>query len=369
VYKRQGIQLSDSLRFDDVYSLVAGVDYEAIDRVNIGFDTDGGPRAPFAPNEERETTGVYADLTARFLDERLIVNGGVRYDRIESSLNSTPLRSDFIPDTTTTNTTNPRAGIVFYPSSDRRLRLHASAGRGFVVPAVREIAGSTESVANGQLRVSRGNPDLDPESSVSTDIGAGYSGDNWGVDLTWFRTDVDDAIESIELINTSELRETTFVNASSALAQGWELSLAGALPASLASVLGGSVSYDISSTYYTDREQDLPSGIAPLRNVARFKVNGTLTYTRNRLNVRLGSRHVTGMIDRDFSRDRIFTDGAGGAFTYPDITVFDLTASYDLSEQQTIGLQVENLADEYYFEKNDFPMQGRLLLATYRLSF
>ena len=176
--------------------------------------------------------GVYADLTARLLDDRLIVNGGVRQDRIESSLEPTPLRPDFVPDSTTTTTTNPRAGLVFYPFTDRRLRLHASAGRGFVVPSVREVAGSTESVANGQLRVSRGNPDLDPESSVSVDVGIGYSGDNWGADLTWFRTDVDDKIESIELINTSELRETTYVNASSALAQGLELSLAGALPLS-----------------------------------------------------------------------------------------------------------------------------------------
>lgn len=364
-----GLQVSDTYQLNETLSLVAGVDYEAIDRVNVGFASDGGPRAPFAPNEERETLGLYADLTAQLLDGRLVLNGGVRYDEIESSLVETPLRPDFVPDSTTTSTTNPRAGVVFYPFADRRIRLHASVGQGFVVPSVRQVAGSTESVANGQLRVQRGNPDLDPESSVSTDLGVGYSGDTWGADLTWFRTDVDDKIESIELINTSDLRESTFVNASSALAQGIELSLQGQLPSEAMTLTGGSLTYNLSSTYYTDREQDLPSGPAPLRNVARMKLTASLDYVRDGLNVRIGVRHVSGMIDRDFSRERIFTDGQGGAFTYPDITVLDLTASYDLTDRQTIGLQVENLADEYYYEKNDYPMQGRLLLATYRMRF
>jgi outer membrane cobalamin receptor len=75
------------------------------------------------------------------------------------------------------------------------------------------------------------------------------------------------------------------------------------------------------------------------------------------------------MNDGDFSRDRIFTNGSGGVFTYPDMTVMDLDARYYLSESQTIGFQVENLENKYYFEKNDYPMQGRTFLASYRYTF
>lgn len=365
----RGFQLSDSYRINSTYSVVAGLDYEDIERINVAFDNEGAARAPFAPNEDRETVGVYADFTARYLDERLILNAGVRRDRIKSALEVTRLRPDFIPGNETFTTTNPRAGVVFFPMENRQVRLHASAGRGFVVPSVRQVAGSTESVQAGQLRILSGNPDLSPESSVSLDLGVGYAGADWDIDLTWFRTDVEDKIESIELVNTSELRETTSVNAGSALAQGWELTFSGLAPAAVSRALGGEINYEISSTYYTDREQDLPAGTEPLRNVARFKVNGNLGYTRDRFSMRFIARHVVGMIDRDFSRDRIFTAGAGGEFRYPDIAVFDLNASYALTERQTIGLQVENLTDEYYYEKNDFPMQGRLLLASYRFQF
>ena len=106
-----------------------------------------------------------------------------------------------------------------------------------------------------------------------------------------------------------------------------------------------------------------------LRNVARFKINGNINYDTSRFGVRLSARHVSGMHDSDFSRLRIFTQGRGGIFAFPDITLLDFDARYFLSENQSIGLQIENITDEYYFEKNDYPMQGRMLIATFRHGF
>jgi outer membrane receptor for ferrienterochelin and colicin len=190
----------------------------------------------------------------------------------------------------------------------------------------------------------------------------------WGGDITWFRTDIKDKIESVITLNTSARRVTTSVNASSALAEGYEATL----NTRIGSVFGltpQELTLSLSTTYYTDNEQELGTGLEPIRNVARLKINGGLNFDNSRYGFRLSARHVTGMNDGDFSRDRIFTNGSGGVFTYPDMTVMDLDARYYLSESQTIGFQVENLENKYYFEKNDYPMQGRTFLASYRYTF
>jgi len=364
-----GFQISDAFRISDTLSLVAGIDLETIEREGSGRNVAGTRIGPTSPDESRDTTGAYLDLTARLLNERLILNAGVRSDRIESTLKATPLRADFKPGSSKFETVNPRAGAVLYPFEDRALRLHASIGEGFVPPAVRQIAGSSESRGTGgQLLVTLGNPNLKPESSVSTDIGVGYESENWGADITWFRTDIEDSIQSIITLNTPARRETTSVNATKALAQGLEATLEGRIQNVFGAATEG-LSYSLSATYYSDFEQDLPAGTEVLRNVARFKINGNINYDTSRFGVRLSARHVSGMHDSDFSRLRIFTQGRGGIFAFPDITLLDFDARYFLSENQSIGLQIENITDEYYFEKNDYPMQGRMLIATFRHGF
>jgi outer membrane receptor protein involved in Fe transport len=364
----KGFQLRDAWNVSEVYTLVLGADLEETKRGSTRYGVAGQVLGAFAPDETREALGAYADLTGRWLDGRLILNAGARIDRIASMLETTFLRPDFVPGTSRFETTNPRAGLVYYPFESRSSRLHSSIGSGYVVPAVRQVAGSTESVAGGQLRIVTGNPDLKPESSDSLDIGIGYESEMWGGDITWFRTDIKDKIESVITLNTSARRVTTSVNASSALAEGYEATL----NTRIGSVFGltpQELTLSLSTTYYTDNEQELGTGLEPIRNVARLKINGGLNFDNSRYGFRLSARHVTGMNDGDFSRDRIFTNGSGGVFTYPDMTVMDLDARYYLSESQTIGFQVENLENKYYFEKNDYPMQGRTFLASYRYTF
>ena len=144
-----GFQISDAFRISDTLSLVAGIDLETIEREGSGRNVAGTRIGPTSPDESRDTTGAYLDLTARLLNERLILNAGVRSDRIESTLKATPLRADLKPGSSKFETVNPRAGAVFYPFEDRALRLHASIGEGFVPPAVRQIAGSSESRGTG----------------------------------------------------------------------------------------------------------------------------------------------------------------------------------------------------------------------------
>ena len=363
-----GAQLQDSWQLSDTYTLLFGADYEENANTTKRFNPNGTLRAPFSPDDRREVWGTFAELTGKFLDERLILNAGVRYDDIKASVLATPLRPDLTPGETGVTTTNPRLGIVFLPQKVGPLRIHASAGTGFVTPLASQLAGLTDEVVGVQRRITRGNPNLSPEESTSYDIGVGYESNVLGADLTYFDMDNKNKIESVFVTNTATKRESTYVNASDASATGWELTLQGD-PGLLLGGEGGAWLWEATSTYYTERTQNLPAGVSPLRNVARMKFNTSLGYTNGPASVRLSARHVNGMIDQDFSARRIFTNGAGGVFEYPEFTVFDVFASWSFNDQSQLNLQIDNLEDEYYYEKNDYPFAGRSYSLTYRHTF
>lgn len=364
----QGLQLRDSWEITRQYAVTFGADYERATNENFNFDDEGTPTGPFFPDDLRETLGVYTEVTTRQFGERLIVNVGGRYDHIRSEIRETRFRPDLEPGSSSFDTFNPRAGIVFMPDPSGPWRLHGSAGRGFVAPQARQVAGRTEEFSGDQRIVGLSNPDLDPERSTTYDLGVGYAAARWSTDVTVFRTDVDDKIESVIVTNTPELRESSWVNASSARADGVEMTLQAA-PEALFGIAAARWNTSLSSTYYFEREQDLPSGVEPLRNIARFKINAALDADIGRFGGRVLLRHVRGMQDRDFSTDRVFTGGEGGLFTYDSLTVLDLDMRWRLTPRQAINLQVDNLFDRYYFEKNDFPAAGRAFYVRYRVSF
>lgn len=362
-----GLQLQDTVDLGN-YGLIFGIDYERVTNDNRSFNPNGSQRGAFSPNDERLTYAAYLEGSARWFEKRLIVNLGGRYDRIENTLLATPLRPDLVLGSASFNTFNPRIGVVFTPQADGPIRLHASAGEGFVSPNSNQVAGLTDQLVGNQRRIARGNPDLRPESSRSFDFGVGYESTLWGADLTWFRTEVEDRIESIFISNTATLRETTSVNASSSLAQGYEA----VLQADVGALWGASPrawTLEQSATYYTNREQLLPTGPSPLRNVARLKLNTSLAFDGARWGIRIASRYNKGAIDQDFSLARVFTNGAGGLFEYPSFVLWDIDARWRVTQSQQLSLQIENLFDRYYFEKNDFPFAGRTLLMRYRYQF
>lgn len=363
-----GFQVQDSWHINDSWLILFGLDHEQNSNTTKRYNPNGSMRAPFSPNDKREIWGSFAELTGSFLDERLIINAGVRYDRITAEVMQTPLRPDLTPGETTVDTTNPRIGVVFRPSMDGAWRLHASAGTGFVTPLASQLAGFTDEMVGSQRRIQRGNPNLSPEESDSYDFGIGYESGVVGADLTWFRMDNRNKIESVFLSNTSTLREVSYVNASSAVAEGFELSVQGDLGRLLGGT-SGTWQFESTSTYYLQLEQSLPTGNTPLRNVAKTKFNASISYHRGPATVKLGGRHVSGTIDQDFSTLRLFSKGNSDIFEYPGFTVFDLFASWHFDDKNQLTLQVDNIEDEYYFEKNDYPFAGRSYSVTWRHSF
>ncbi len=364
-----GVQLQDNWALGENFNIILGADYQLVEESTGFFNADNTPRGSFSPDYERETWGVFVDLTARLFNDRLILNAGGRYDEIETTtLPTLGNNRTFEPGKSTLDTFNPRAGFVFRPDPDGPWRLHASAGTGFVVPDPREVSGFFEQVVGSQLRITEGNPGLEPEESESYDIGVAYDGRLFGMDVTLFKLDVENRISSVLTTNTPDLRITTFENASGSTAEGLESQAW----FDFGGLLGGREGVwlaDSSLTYYFTREEELSAGPSTIRNVAEFKINFGVGYDDGVYSARLSGRHVQGAEDRDFSAGRIFTNGAGGQFQYPDFTVLDFTAGWQITDANRLSVKLDNITDKYYFEKNDFPFRGRNFLFEYRHDF
>lgn len=361
-----GLQAQDAWSLGGAYTLVAGADFEIVETENLRYNGFLVPAAPSNPDDRRRTYGAYAELVARWFDDRLIVNAGGRVDRIRTTLVVTPLRPDVNGGSSSFTTANPRAGVVFKPFGNRDFRFHGSFGSGFVAPAANQLAGFTDQLVGVQRRIVRGNSNLKPEKAKTYDFGIGYESRGLRADVTWFLTDVTNKIESVLLSNTATLREQGWVNASTAKAEGFEAELF----ADLGSFgVPGRWSLDGSATYYTKRTQNLPAGQSLLRNVAKFKANAAIIYAYDRYTLRLSGRHVDGMIDTDNSAGLYFTGGKGGVYEYPRFFIADVNLKVVLSRRSEFAVQVSNLFDKYYYEKGDYPLAGRTIGIRYAYGF
>ena len=354
-----GTQLQNTFNLGN-HDITVGLDYQDIDVGSKSWRSDGSRKAPYSPNNERQNVGVFGDAFLRFFDDRVILNGGVRYDWYEVETKETPYKTDFHPGSETFDQISPRMGVKFFVTGDRSLQLHGTVGRAFVPPKADQMAGYSEREVQGTVMVLKGNPDLEPEKSVTWDVGITYQRRDWGLrtDITYFDTSVDDKITRVKLSDTL----TTYENAIDATIRGIELEFS--WNAGSFFNLGRTIEFFVNASHLFKAEEDLPdSGPSDIHNVAHWKVNAGIQYDDGTIFSRLLARYMGKRKDYDW-----YSPGYP-VITYDDFLTFDLTVGLRLFGRHEVTLNIENLTDEYYYEKPEFPLPGRAFYLTYTLKF
>ncbi len=363
----QGIQAQDAWTILPWWKAVIGGEFEDYNVISTTTNVAGALIGPSRPVENRNTTAGYVENIFDFFDERLIINGGVRYDYLITSTRATPLRPDLTPGQATFNEVNPRGGIVwkFLPA----FRLHGNAGRAFIAPAANQSAALSEVVVGRQTRIRRGNPNLSPSSSLSYDFGIGFDKGPYSADLTYFASDFKDAIIDVITLETPTLRITDVQNANTSKASGLE----GQLSIDIGSWLGqrrNGLTLSGSFQRLFKAREYLTTGPRQVLDVARFQGNLALDYDNGGVFYgRVLARYRGDRETRDNTNGLIFTGGRGGNFDSPEIVVVDLSANARLTRVDTLRVQISNLFDRDYFDATDFNRPGRALYAFYRRSF
>ncbi len=333
-----------------------GADYQNIEEERKSYNQDGTRRAPYSPDDERDNWALYGDSLWKLMDDRLILNAGLRYDYFNVETKETPYKTDFHPADEDFDTVNPRIGIKYLVSSG--LNLHSTLGKAFVPPTAYQMAGYSERVVGDTTMITAGNPDLRPEKSRTWDIGAGLDRDDWGLflDATYFLTRVDDKIT-----RKKEGDLTSFENAAEARMEGLEVEFR--WDAGVFFEWDRSVSLFSSVTRLFEATEKFPDEEeGDIHNVARWKVNYGLGYDDGRVSTRLLARYVGSRKDYDW-----YSPGYP-EITYKGFTVVDLVAGVEFKNRHSVTLKVDNIFDVYYYEKPEFPLSGRAWYLSYKVS-
>lgn len=348
-----GIQAKDTI-FLNSHKVILGIDYQNIETESRSYNQDGSRKAPWSPDEGRENIAGYIESILSFFDNRMTATLGCRYDTFDVSTEPTHLLTNFTPRTESFDTFSPRAGLNYL--FDSGIRLHTTIGKAFVPPTAYQLAADTTSWGT----TTTGNPDLDPESSITWDAGLGYARPAAGIsmDVTYFHTDVDDKI----ITENTSATSITYRNSLGAEIHGLEYELS--------YDIGAPLDWDRSLVFFINgtrifnaKEEQADNTMNDIKNVANNTINYGVSYEDSMVETRLNARYQGPMKDNDWN-----TTGYPEV-EYPSFTVVDLSVGVNVKDHHKVMLNVDNLLDHSYYEKRGFPKPGIGFYLGYRYSF
>lgn len=192
-----GTKFMSTINLSDTNELLLGVDLEKskLDNYRERIDLAGNPvELASSANYGEEVIAFYAEDTQRFFDDRLILRGGLRYTRGETTLKPT---HNFIQTLSSSDyqMTTWSVGANFAVTDN--LSLRAGASTGFRAPSGSQLDGHS---SGGGLNTSTandltyGNPDLDPESNLQYEIGMFLLGQGWYLDVALFNNVIENRL-------------------------------------------------------------------------------------------------------------------------------------------------------------------------------
>ena len=180
------------------------------DRQNHG--NDGGERSDLRLDqlENVRTLAFFGQGDLR-LGERARLVGGVRYDRLNFSVDDSFLSNGDDSGGRLMDAVSPSLGL--HVAAGPSVGLFATVGTSFESPTTTELANDPS--GRGGF-----NPELNPQRSLSVEAGArGVSGSRFAYELSVFRTSITDALVPIEV---PDIDRTFYANAGSASHRGFE---------------------------------------------------------------------------------------------------------------------------------------------------
>ncbi|MEW6095104.1 MAG: TonB-dependent receptor [bacterium] len=342
-----GLQAQDTLELPFNNQLTIGIDYNQDKTITEGYNPDGSRSSPYRPDNEKINIAGFCENKLSLLGGNFITTLGARYDSYILKTLETPYFANlpYEPGEEKLSNLNPRGGIVYKVKDIARV--HSSIGTAFVVPNPYQKAGYYTSWG----KITRGNPDLKPENSLSYDAGCEFSISPVNIDITYFHTDIKDKIQSKQVSAT----ETTFENIAKAEISGIE----------------DTVSFDFGKLLNTDsiiklylnrthllQAKDITNN-KDIYNVAISKLNYGVEYDAEKIRGRLNFRYVGGMKEQNWF-PTVYVGQS--EIEYGDFTIADLNLSYEITKNSTLNFKVNNIFDKVYEEKPGYPMPGRSII-------
>ncbi len=372
----KGIQAKDAYTLGR-HSLVFGLDYSNASTIAQSYAATGAETTPYSPNYSLSSAAAYVQGQFNFLDNKLVINPGVRLDLITYNVKETPLLTTYTGGKQTNPIVSPSLAAQY--ALGKLFTVHASGGRAFVTPDAYNVAGYSEKLitSSGKVNVIRGNADLKNENSISFDAGLRFTKAEWGLtaDVSYFNTYVKDRITSRTTYPVNEITASgytinsvmEYVNANKANINGFEAELAwdfGSMTSQNYSLkLFGNATRTVKAKEVTIAA-DGKRTYKGIYNVADFTGTYGLEFNNLKgLDLRLNGRYVGNRKDTDYN------DDAYPEIVYPEFMVLDFGAGYTFEKKHMVTFLMNNVTDENYYEKRGYNLAGRNLSLRYTYKF
>jgi vitamin B12 transporter len=159
--------------------------------------------APFDNNADAWNTAFYAEHVQRFAGDRFSVRGGARYDRGNQAVKATPNQPLLAESDAPYDSVTYRLATVARVTPSWSVR--GGVATGYRAPTASELTANYTTVQGGQVL---GNPDLNPERTVSVDVGTLLSRGPFSLDVDLFHNRIRDRISTVAITGS----RTEFVN-------------------------------------------------------------------------------------------------------------------------------------------------------------
>lgn len=346
--------------------LTVGADATEARTISEAFSDAGVPRAPYNPNASLRSAAAFVQARGVSPDSRIVLNGGLRMDRVEFEIHETPLLDSSAPNQEVDLVVSPNAGARFNGAGG--LAIYTNIGRSFVAPEIFSVAGYSETSAGAgrsAVYVTQGNPGLRPETGWTWDAGIAYA-PTGGLDaeIGYFRTRVNDRIASTLSVpetprltagNDTILAITSYENVDEGRISGLEGRLSYEIPALGRNAVTGRAFVSGTRIFEAVEQQAATGTTRNILNVADLTlIAGVEAEHDAGMRGRLSARYVGGREDSDY-----VAWWEPGRIIYPAYLVVDFTAGVSLGSRYRVGLEVRNLTDEDYFEVRGYNLPGR----------
>jgi vitamin B12 transporter len=202
--------------------LLLGFNLEYLEKEGSGVSA-GQVSQPYTPNMDYDTQALFIQDSLNLFHNRVNIILAGRYDHYDvSTLRPTEVEvTDFNERSEDFSHFSPKAGIgvKFF---DELLRLRANVGEGFKAPSADQMSADYVHSATGEHYV--GNPDLDPETNMTYDVGIDIFHDFFTLKTSFFHTDYSDKIVKESAVIDGE-EVTTYDNHGDATMEGFEINL------------------------------------------------------------------------------------------------------------------------------------------------
>ncbi len=325
---QKGAQVQASF-VGDIFQITGGIDW-----VNYEIETTSEPR-----KTEYDNPACFLMGTSRLLEERLILNAGVRYDQYDVEIKS-PTRSDEDDDNFSF-----QAGIAFLLTDYLKIRGHY--GEAFMMPSASQLAADYYSWGTHII----GNPNLDPEKSKTYEGGVDLFHRWVNASLSYFYTDYKDKIQSVY-----SAAGQSWENSGSATIQGFE----GEFDCELGAILDLGFQLRpyfnfVYLTEYKDEETD-----TDLRYVSKTNLSyGIHISGFDGLQANLNLAYTGRQKVDDWESGWPAPVVKKGGYTVASLTVSKKIVDTDQFGDLTLGCRIQNLFDKDYEHVKGYPMPGR----------